>query len=153
MSSALRACQRQLYHQTTLNESRKAVLMSIVKDRMAFQDFEAARDAQERVIENGWNKRQRTDKKKKSKKDKDRRGGGGGGAEDGGAAGAAGKHMSLALLEAMDKRNRLIGYFKPFFEDEEEQGRFYGLPGKSVYEGLEEAILEKEEEDEAFNML
>ena len=50
-----------------MNEARKAILMSLVKDRMAYQDYETARDAQERVIEQGWQKRLRTDVKKKKK--------------------------------------------------------------------------------------
>ncbi|KAK4058888.1 Transcriptional regulator [Microbotryomycetes sp. JL221] len=155
ISSALRACQRQLYHQTTLNESRKAVLSSIVKDRMAYQDFEQARDAQERIIENGWSKRQKSEnKKKKSKREKEReRRQHGAGADEPTSSLITGKHMSLSLLEAMDRRNRLIGSLKPFFEDDEEQGRFYGLPERSVFEGLEEAILAKEDEDEAFNLV
>ncbi|KAM0792200.1 hypothetical protein ACM66B_004897 [Microbotryomycetes sp. NB124-2] len=156
VSSALRACQRQLYHQTTLNEARKAVLSGIVKDRMAYQDFETARDAQERIIENGWSKRQKVDKKKKSKRERERdrreRHHAGGGHEEHSSL-TTGKHMSLALLEAMDKRNRLIGSLQPLFDDEEEQGRFYGLPEKSVYEGVEEKILEQEEQDEAFSLL
>ncbi|KWU46526.1 hypothetical protein RHOSPDRAFT_11316, partial [Rhodotorula sp. JG-1b] len=67
VSSALRACQRLLHQQTAMNEARKAILMSLVKDRMAYQDYETARDAQERVIEQGWQKRLRTDVKKKKK--------------------------------------------------------------------------------------
>ncbi|KAK4053714.1 Transcriptional regulator [Microbotryomycetes sp. JL201] len=159
VSSALRACQRQLYHQTTLNEARKAVLSSIVKDRMAYQDFETARDAQERIIENGWSKRQKVDKKKKSKRERERdrrerhHANASGATHEDHSALTTGKHMSLALLEAMDKRNRLIASLQPLFDDEEEQGRFYGLPEKSVYEGLEEAIIEQEEEDEAFSLL
>jgi transcriptional adapter 3 len=113
--------------------------MAIVKDRMAYQDFETARDAQERVIEQGWTKRTRTDSKKaKKKKDRDRakekgtQGGGGGGNDD-----PTKQPISLDLLEAVEKRNRLVQAFQPFF-DEEDKGRYYGLPERSVYEGLQE---------------
>lgn len=152
ISSALRACQRLLHQQTSLNEARKSVLMSLVKDRMAYQDYENARDAQERVIEQGWQKRMRVDVKKKKKgKDRDRRAGGGGGGAAGAGAAGAGKDedgskqpVSLELLEAVERRDRLVSAFKPFF-DEDEVGRYYGLPERSVYEGLEAALAAEED--------
>lgn len=134
ISSALRACQRELHHQTALNEARKVILTSIVKDRMAYQDYETTRDAQERIIEAGWNKRQRAGKKKTKGKEREK--------GEGGKA-----PISMALLEAMTKRNRLVSHFRPFFEDEEDQGRYYGIPENSVYEGLEEMLQEEEEQE------
>ncbi|SCV66959.1 BQ2448_5605 [Microbotryum intermedium] len=141
ISSALRSCQRQLHRQTTVNEARKVVLSRIVKDRMAYQDYEATRDAQERVIENGWLKRQKTQVKKKgkaardrnrNKKDKEAE-------EDaeGGVDGTGKQPLSLSLLQAVDRRHVLIESFRPFFE-EEKAGRFWGIPTRSVYEGLVE---------------
>lgn len=127
-----------------MNEARKAILMSLVKDRMAYQDYETARDAQERVIEQGWQKRLRTDVKKKKKgKERDRRPGGAAAA----AAADAGHHedpskapVSAELLDAVARRDRLVSTFKPFF-DEEEPGHFYGLPERSIFEGLEAEVL------------
>ncbi|GAA5866013.1 hypothetical protein JCM8547_002914 [Rhodosporidiobolus lusitaniae] len=152
ISSSLRACQRLLHQQSELNEARKATLMAIVKDRMAYQDYETARDAQERVIEQGWTKRTRQDTKKaKKKKDRDRArapaDGAAAGAAGGGGAGAdpSKQPISLDLVEAVEKRNRLVQAFQSFFE-EEEQGRYYGLPERSVYEGLE--VGDEEFEDE-----
>lgn len=139
ISSALRACQRELHHQTALNEARKNILTSIVKDRMAYQDFETTRDAQERIIEAGWNKRQRAGKKKTKGKERETR------SESGKSA------INMALLEAMTKRNRLVSHFRPFFEDEEDQGRFQGIPETSIYEGLEE-LLNAEEEEEGIGL-
>lgn len=114
--------------------------MAIVKDRMAYQDFETARDAQERVIEQGWTKRTRTDNKKaKKKKDRDRQRDkakeAGTIAPPGGGDDPAKQPISADLVEAVEKRNRLVQAFQPFFE-EEDQGRYYGLPQKSVYDGL-----------------
>ncbi|GAA5890365.1 hypothetical protein JCM6882_008809 [Rhodosporidiobolus microsporus] len=149
ISSALRACQRLLHHQTELNESRKSVLMSLVKDRMAYQDYETARDAQERVVETGWTKRTKVDTKKaKKKKDRDRnRAAGTKEAAGGGAADDPTKQpIPHELLEAVEKRGRLVQAFEPFF-GEEEKGRFFGLPERSVYEGLEVGD-EDDEEDE-----
>ncbi|GAA5970153.1 hypothetical protein JCM11641_000291 [Rhodosporidiobolus odoratus] len=145
ISSSLRACQRLLHQQTELNEARKAALMSLVKDRMAYQDYETARDAQERVIEQGWTKRTRVDtKKQKKKKDKDKRTGTA--KEPAGVNDDPSKQpIPLELLEAVEKRNRLVGAFQPFFE-EEENGRYYGLPERSVYDGLE--VGEEDDEDD-----
>ncbi|BGP53910.1 Transcriptional regulator [Rhodotorula sphaerocarpa] len=145
VSSALRACQRLLHQQTAVNEARKAVLTSLVKDRMAYQDYETARDAQERVIEQGWQKRLRTDVKKKKKgKDRDRRGGGSAAAA---AAAEAAKDedpskapVSAELLDAVARRDRLVSTFKPFF-GEEEVGHYFGLPERSIFEGLEAEVL------------
>ncbi|GAA5898031.1 hypothetical protein JCM5296_001459 [Sporobolomyces johnsonii] len=149
VSSALRACQRLLQQQVELNESRKSVLMSIVKDRMAYQDYETARDAQERVIEAGWQKRQRTDNKKKKKgkdrdrKDRDKPPPAGGDRDD-----PSKQPVSLELSEAVEKRNALVDHFAPFWR-EEEPGRFFGIPERSVYEGLEAIAEEDEDEDQA----
>ncbi|GAA5903899.1 Ada3 domain-containing protein [Sporobolomyces salmoneus] len=152
ISTALRACQRLLQHQVELNESRKSILMSIVKDRMAYQEYETARDAQERVIEAGWHKRQRTDSKKKKKgtqKDKDRSlnkvpsSAGVGGEED-----PSKVPVSPVLLEAVEKRNALVESFKPFFEEDGGKSRWWGIPDTSVYEGMLESIEEEDDNEE-----
>ena len=116
--------------------------MSIVKDRMAYQDYETARDAQERVIEAGWHKRQRTDHKKKKK------------VTAGGAQVKEKKEedpskvpISPVLMEAVEKRNALVECFKPWFEEGGDTSRWWGIPEKSVYEGMLESI-EEEDEDE-----
>lgn len=107
---------------------------------MGYQDYEATRDAQERVIENGWSKRQKGSTKKKigrkdassrdhSKKDK---------SLDDGWEGKG--PISLSLLGALLKREKLVGTFKPFFEDESDVGRFFGIPEESVFAELEEEL-------------
>ncbi|GAA6026902.1 hypothetical protein JCM8097_005949 [Rhodosporidiobolus ruineniae] len=156
ISSSLRACQRLLQQQTELNEARKAVLMGIVKDRMAYQDYETARDAQERVVEQGWTKRTKVDTKKaKKKKDRDRNRHGAAGAA--GAGGGAAKEtedpskqpVSAELMDAVEKRSRLVQAFEPFFA-EEDKGRYFGLPERSVYEGLEVGGEDDDDEEEAY---
>ncbi|GAA6060535.1 hypothetical protein JCM10212_006899 [Sporobolomyces blumeae] len=139
ISTSLRACQRLLQHQVDLNESRKAILMSLVKDRMAYQEYETARDAQERVIEAGWHKRQRTDNKKKKKgstKDRDRRGGGQSAADGDDPSKVP---VSATLMEAVEKRNALVECFRPFFDDDGDKSRWWGIPERSVYRALDEA--------------
>lgn len=115
-----------LLHRTTaLNEGRKAKLQQLVKDRMAYQEYEAIRDAQERSIEAGWTKRSRNAKRKTKAKDKDANGANG-------ASGTAHPPVSLALLSAVEKRHQLVSHLQPFF-DEEQNGRFFGLPHESVF--------------------
>lgn len=138
-----------------MNETRKSILMSIVKDRMAYQEYETARDAQERVIEAGWHKRQRTDSKKKKKsggsssrdKDRDRSGNsnkiqpGGAGDDD-----PSKVPVSPVLMDAVEKRNALVESFKPFFDEEGGKSRWWGIPETSVYEGMLDAIEEEGED-------
>lgn len=116
-----------------LNEARKVILTCIVKDRMGYQEYEATRDAQERVIENGWHKRQRTGSKKKGKaRDKERE-------RDKAVvelANGAKPPVSLTLLSALQTRDKLVGHFKPFFDDDEERGRFYGIPQESIFKDI-----------------
>ncbi|GAA5947349.1 hypothetical protein JCM3765_001635 [Sporobolomyces pararoseus] len=148
ISTALRACQRLLQQQVELNESRKAILMSIVKDRMAYQEYETARDAQERVIEAGWHKRQRTDSKKKKKgsqKDKDRSSNK---VPVGAEEDPSKVPISPVLMEAVEKRNALVESFKPFFEEDGGKSRWWGIPETSVYEGMLDSIEEEDEQEQ-----
>lgn len=142
ISSSLRACQRLLHRQTAINEARKSILTDIVKDRMGYQEYEATRDAQERLIENGWNKRQRVGSKKKGKsKEQERER-----VKDQAileANGGARPPVSLALIAAIQTREKLVGQFQPFFSAEEEQGRFYGIPERSVFEEIERVTAEE----------
>ncbi|GAA5931507.1 histone acetyltransferase NGG1 [Sporobolomyces koalae] len=149
ISTSLRACQRSLQLQVELNEHRKAILMSIVKDRMAYQEYETARDAQERVIEAGWHKRQRTDSKNKKKKGSNRD-------RDRSRPTAADDDpskvpVSPVLMEAVEKRNALVESFRPFFEEEGGKNRWWGIPETSVFDGTleqidEEALDERQQE-------
>lgn len=135
ISTALRACQRALRDQIDVNEGKKAKLATIVKDRMAYQEFESTRDGIEKVIETGWIKRQRYGKKKAPVVPT--------------KPGAKPPPVPVApppaivinepkpplsrdLLVQMDRRKRFIGAFQPLFDGQPE-GRFAGLPGESVY--------------------
>lgn len=101
---------------------------------MAYQDYETTRDAQERVIENGWTKRQRAGKKKGKGKERDKV-----------IVDNSKPPVSLALLGAIDKRHKLVRQFIPFFEEEEDKGRYAGIPVESVFSEIEVA---EDEEDE-----
>lgn len=149
ISTSLRSCQRLLQSQKTLNDSRKDVLASIVRDRMAYQDFETTRDAQERLIENGWNKRQKsgTKSKKSGGRERDRERERRNALDGNGRFGSVQLDqngepikppISLALEAALIKRERLVKSFQPFFEDKQDEGRFFGIPSRSVFDALDE---------------
>ena len=76
IATALRACQRQLKKQVALNDKRKERLASIVRQRIAYQEYEHLRDGLEAVIEAAWAKRQRAAQRKaqKDRKEKDKKG-------------------------------------------------------------------------------
>jgi transcriptional adapter 3 len=66
ISAELKACQRLLSEQISVNDATKARLAERVKDRMARQEYEAMRDSLEKTIESGYLKRQRTLAKRKA---------------------------------------------------------------------------------------
>ncbi|WVO16578.1 hypothetical protein L204_104257 [Cryptococcus depauperatus] len=57
VSAALRQCQRLLAAQTALNDTRKARIAEIAKQRLAYADYRAALDGVEKSIEEAWAKR------------------------------------------------------------------------------------------------
>jgi hypothetical protein len=131
---------------------------------MGYQEYEATRDAQERVIENGWNKRQRgPGSKKKGKKDRDKLFvplAASASATTSSALSSATPMfngipisevkppVSPTLLAAIQTREDLVGQFKGFFEREEEKGRFFGIPKESIFSEIHEAVEDSSEEEE-----
>lgn len=107
--------------------------MGIVRDRMAFQEYDSLREAMERAIEAGWTKRTRQPKKQGKQKKSDRASNAANGADqqDGPKA-----PVSMSLLTTIDRRRRFIDAMKPFFEqDEQEAERYFKLPSASVFQG------------------
>lgn len=112
---------------------------------MAYQDYETTLEAQEKIIESGWTKRSKAPvvKRKSNRDGKEKRAADRGDGRFGSnvlldANGDIVKPpISIALEEAMMKRDRLVGCFKPFFNDKEDQGRFFGIPNESVYSEIE----------------
>ena len=121
ISASLRACQRRLRDQMTVNEGRKAKLSEIVRDRLAFQEYESLRDALEKQIETGWIRRQRHGKRKTTKgRDREK------------VTEAARQPLPENLVSALEKRRRLVDGLSPLFRDAE-QGRFCHIPTATVY--------------------
>jgi transcriptional adapter 3 len=143
ISASLRACQRQLRDQMATNEARKARLIGLVRDRIAYQEYETLRDSMEKEIENGWVKLQRAVKRKAAKPTgRDKATGSTPSAATPSNTGQANGvttrgekervPVGEALLALLDKRRRFIDSLATMFEDAE-PGRYRGYPEKSVY--------------------
>ena len=122
----MRQCQRQLLVQTTLNDSRKARLAEVAKDRLAFAEYTAALEGMEKSIEMGWGKRIKkyglTPKK--------------------GANAPTKPPVQENLKRLVATRQKWISTVGQVLK--EKKGECYGLPTKSVYDG----IGDDEERDE-----
>jgi transcriptional adapter 3 len=149
ISASLRACQRQLRDQMEINEARKARLAEVVRDRMAYQEYEGLRDSVEKEIEAGWAKLQRAVKRKAAKA-KER----GSNTVAAGTPSAATPTSAAApangvvtrgaekeqqrvpvsdsIVSALEKRRRFVDSLAPLFDDAE-PGRFRGFPTESIY--------------------
>ncbi|GAA93449.1 uncharacterized protein L969DRAFT_89448 [Mixia osmundae IAM 14324] len=125
ISTALRACQRLLRDQMAINEARRECLSDAVRERMAFQDYEAMRDGLEKTVETGWIKRQRTTKRKVAKNKY---------YKPNTVIESGLPPLSEDLVVALDNRRRFVEGLAPIFADEPgRQGRFRGLPRESVF--------------------
>ncbi|KAK9894538.1 hypothetical protein P389DRAFT_146593, partial [Cystobasidium minutum MCA 4210] len=143
IATALRACQRQLKKQVALNDKRKERLASIVRQRIAYQEYEHLRDGLEAVIEAAWAKRQRAAQRKaqKDRKEKDKKGER---EKDRDKLEAASLAQSIAalntpqplsanLVAALTKRRNLVDSVQPLFPS-----NAYILPTESIFQGLEQ---------------
>nr|KIR49613.1 transcriptional adapter 3 [Cryptococcus bacillisporus CA1280] len=141
ITSALRQCQRLLVHQTALNEARKTRLAEIAKQRLAYTEYRAALDGVEKSIEEAWLKRIKkyglSPKKKLM-------------VEAGGPGTVIGEHGEVVQLNASgrppvpDTLKRLVDTRKSWMGSvgqvikERPRGELIGIPGESVYKGIEE---------------
>ncbi|KAG8898701.1 Transcriptional regulator [Tulasnella sp. 403] len=139
ITSTLRRCQALLGRQRKVNLARKNRLLSIARDRLAYQDYVNTLEGLEKSITAGFTKmlKARAPKKKKESKVPN-----GGGSEEV-ASGLGGKvvlEVSEGLTEKVLLRERWVDLFgRAMAEwDEREEGRLTGLPEKSIYEGIEE---------------
>lgn len=131
ITSALRTCQRQLLHQTTLNDARKSRLAEIAKHRLAFTEYSSALEGIEKSIEAGWAKRIKkyglTPKKTN-----------------------AGSGERPARPPVPEELKRLVATRQKWLDTvglvmKERKGEVFGLPSRSIYEGIEGEIEERDE--------
>jgi transcriptional adapter 3 len=129
ITSALRQCQRQLLQQVGVNDARKTRLAQVAKDRLAYAEYLTVLEGLEKSIETEWAKRVKkhglTPKKNSSGQ-------------------TSRPPVSENLKKLVATRQRWIDTVGQVMR--EKKGDCYGLPMKSIYEGI--SAGEDEEKDE-----
>jgi transcriptional adapter 3 len=160
IATALREAQRELRKVVATNKARKARLISIACDRLGYQEYLEVRDSIDKNITTLYHKLQRKDVpkvlKKKKKPLQGAAGGGTGTGEDTGPGllpqcpAALGltqddeNHLSVneQLKQLVETRRQWVDSVGAVFDAKEREipGRLYGLPKRSVFEGIEEEV-------------
>ncbi|KAH9162274.1 histone acetyltransferases subunit 3-domain-containing protein [Lactarius sanguifluus] len=165
IASALRQAQRELRAVVATNKARKARLLAIAKDRLGYQEYVEAREALDKNILALYTKLQKKDGPKVSKKKKGKSEANGGappvpppapvptlGTWPAAAGFGPDEENDLRVPEALAQlvatRRQWVDSIGGMFDtmEEEQPGRVYGLPERSVYEGLDAdvaALLER----------
>ena len=156
IASALRQAQLELRKVVATNKARKARLLAIAKDRLGYQEYVEAREALDKNILALFTKLQKKDGPKVSKKKKAK-------SETNGsvppppstppigawpsAAGLGPDDENMlqipdALAQLVATRRQWVDSIGGVFEsmEQEQPGRIYGLPERSIYEGLDADI-------------
>ena len=159
IATALREAQRELRKVVATNKARKARLISIACDRLGYQEYLEVRDSIDKNITALYHKLQKKDVPKVlKKKKKTLQGvtGGAGAGEDTGPGllpqcpAALGlmqddeNHLSVneQLKQLVETRRQWVDSVGAVFDAKEREipGRLYGLPKRSVFEGIEEEV-------------
>ena len=154
IASALRQAQTELRSVIATNKARKARLLAIAKDRLGYQEYVEAREALDKNILALFTKLQKKDGPKVSKKKKAK-------SETNGTSVPAppttppiGAWPSAAglgpddeyMLQVPDALSQLVATRRQWVDsvggvfdtmEQEQPGRIYGLPERSIYEGLD----------------
>jgi transcriptional adapter 3 len=161
IASALRQAQSELRKVVAGNKARKARLLAIAKDRVGYQEYIEAREALDKNILALYTKLQKKDGPKVSKKKKaksDTNGAGAGAPPSTPPIGTWPSSTGLgpddenllqvpdALIQLVATRRQWVDSVGGVFDtmEREQPGRIYGLPERSIYEGLDadiEALL------------
>ncbi|KAH8914692.1 hypothetical protein BT69DRAFT_1304730 [Atractiella rhizophila] len=136
ISIALRLAQDALRKQSDINEHRKSVLFSRVKDRLAYQDYQTLLDGCDTIIEAAFKARMRQLKRERAPKDRDRRGTRLSRREEGEKIPGLGEVDDEALVAALRKRREVMEKLGPLFAQKDGEGRWRGIPRESVYKGI-----------------
>ncbi|KAL4065158.1 histone acetyltransferases subunit 3-domain-containing protein [Scleroderma citrinum] len=153
IATALRHAQQELRKVVAMNKGRRERLVAIAKDRLAYQEFLDLRESLDKTILATYSKLQKKDAPKLSRKKKK-------GPEGNGTPGAVeipkpppsalglGPDDDLHLVipdqlkQLVETRQQWMTSVGSVFEEKEREcpGRIWGLPNKSIYEGLEEVV-------------
>jgi transcriptional adapter 3 len=159
IATALRHAQRELRTVVAKNKARKARLASIARDRLGYQEYLDLRDSIDKNIWSTYTKLQRKDLPKLGKKKKkvaDANGNASGSVPPSVTAVPAPSpaavgfivddecrlSLSESLKQLMETRRQWVDVVGGVFEEKQREnpGRIWGLPKKSIYEGIEEEV-------------
>ncbi|KAG1854704.1 histone acetyltransferases subunit 3-domain-containing protein [Suillus tomentosus] len=157
IATALRHAQRQLRTVVAMNKARKERLAAIARDRLGYQEYLDLRSALDKSITSAYSKVQKKDEPKLNKKKK--KISEVNGTVNGTTSGASAPKPSPAALglgpdddlhlvvpdhlqQLVETRRQWVASVGGVFDEKEREcpGRIWGLPGRSIYEGLEDAI-------------
>ncbi|KAH0830167.1 histone acetyltransferases subunit 3-domain-containing protein [Lanmaoa asiatica] len=157
IATALRHAQSELRTVVAMNKARKERLASVAKDRLGYQEYLELRDSLDKSIVALYSKLQKKDAPKlgkKKKKSPEVNGNVNGGAtsvelpKPPPSALGLGPDDDLHLMvpdqlkQLVETRQQWVTMVGGVFDEKERTcpGRIWGLPKKSIYEGLEEAV-------------
>ena len=156
IASALRQAQRELRAVVATNKARKARLLAIAKDRLGYQEYVEAREALDKNILALYSKLQKKDGPKVSKKKKGKSEANGGALPVSQPAMVGTWPASVGLgpdeendlrvpetlAQLITTRRQWVDSIGGMFDtlEREQPGRVYGLPERSIYEGIDADI-------------
>lgn len=151
IAQRLRLLQSELKKQMIINGARKARLLELAKERMAYQEYMTIHDDLDAQVQQAYLKRTRTlGKSKKGSQAKHRPGGAGGGSHVVSAAGVGRPGIGDVARTLMDRRKRWRDCIGPVFKDSKTT-----VPGKgetifdpAIMKELEKAELEGWDEEQ-----
>ncbi|GMF73645.1 unnamed protein product [Aspergillus oryzae] len=118
IAQRLRLLQSELKKQMIVNSARKARLLEIARERMAYQEYMTIHDDLDSQVQQAYLKRTRTlGKSKKGSQAKHRPGGAGGGSHVVSAAGVGRPAIGDVARTLMDRRKRWRDCIGPIFKD------------------------------------
>ncbi|CAG8637400.1 14954_t:CDS:2, partial [Acaulospora colombiana] len=157
IASELRRCQRALRAQIKINEARKKRLLAIAEMRLAYAEYEEIKEGMERNISNMFAKLgnsgvPKVTRKKKKEKDKvaaaaavDPASGGPAGISGLGLVGMDGNlQIPTEIYEPVKVLKQWKATLGAMYDqlEAETPGVIRGLPQKSIYEGIEDELVE-----------
>jgi transcriptional adapter 3 len=118
IAQRLRLLQSELKKQMIINSARKARLLDVARERMAYQEYMTIHDDLDSQVQQAYLKRTRTlGKSKKGSQAKHRPGGAGGGSHVVSAAGISRPAIGDVARTLMDRRKRWRDCIGPVFKD------------------------------------
>jgi transcriptional adapter 3 len=146
------------------NKARKARLAAVARDRLGYQEYLDLRDSIDKNVSGTYSKLQKKDVPKAAKKKKkviDLTGGGGGGGGTGSGSGTPAPMpapnpaaiglspddenklvVSEQLQQLVETRRQWVDTVGGVFDRKERElpGRIWGLPQRSIYDGIEQDV-------------